>query len=863
MKLKQREQQMARGNSPNAKKPKKRKRSRSQRSRSPTPPPRQKSKSPPRNQSSPRWSQSPNKRDGHRSRSPQVVKPFIPSQSPSHQPAVNPSHSSTILPTSSIAAIANQPPVPTTIPAPTILAQPEMLNMSRMDSCVVTTMSTMAPMTNAIAQNVIPTSMNNIDGPFAWSKDRDYRKELDSMIGQADEKLRAGVISVADHNVLVREMERSLRDAKNQPLNSGVNVELKEPVDTFTMPVDGKFRKLYYLDDTTAVVLLNAPHSASFDQLARCDPLNLDPRQISFEGNPTYIHIDNDRPTGESMLMDFSGQEYVHIPRGQDPSIPAIPQRIKFGGPGKEIILNGQPYPAKFNGPPIQVWFEGDRNGPHSIKLDGPTPRVKLSDQRRFDLWNQVINRAANEAQIVKSGGGAPIQPSSDINQLLSKLIAAGMIDKSQNNSPKATTASPKEESFEPEPKEYQNKFQKNVSNDPPIKLTSESLKIPRPSVVAALYKGIQCTNCSLRFDDKTSADKTKYSKHLDWHFRQNRRDKAKPNSSAASLRRNWYYPLNLWVQFKEVTDEEDTTGLFQSEDNEIEEPEAQPVSTVIAEKDETLNCCAVCGEKFDQQWNEEEEEWRLQNAVKHTDSRLYHPLCLSDFVAQSQRQAEQHLNDNVTEQEMSSANEELTKSDTKEEMSELRAELTKLENEMTETIARLSDDQNSSHNEDEAMETKEETDQKRPESDVTANDVNEETEEKPVVSASNLTEELNPEVLDDSNIKVFEMEIPINRDNQVNHDLTDIFEKNEVYDNSDHSGSETKESSVEPKVEASPEKAEKVVLQTGGIVIKMKASNLQSQPSAPPVETVETEERAKHEVIVRGKELSSLCTIQ
>ena len=856
MKLKQREQQMARSNSPIPKKPreKKRKRSRSQRSRSPGSPPRQKSKSPPRNQNqnNQRWNQSPNKRDGHPSRSPQVTKPFIPPQSIS-QPVVSSSHSSTLLPTSAMSGIGGQPPVPTTIPAPTILAQPEMLNISRIDSSVVTTMSTMGPITNPIVHNVIPSHMNNnIDRPM-WSQDRDYRKELDSMIGQADEKLRTGAISVADHNVLVREMERSLRDAKNNNFNSGVNLDLKEPPDTFTMPVDGKFRKLYYLDDTTAVVLLNAPPNASFEQLARSDPRNLDPRQISFEGNPTYIRIDSDRHTGETMLMDFSGQEYVHIPRVQDPSIAAIPQRIKFGGPGKEIILNGQPYPAKFNGPPIQVWFEGDRTGPHSIQLDGPTPRVKLSDQRRYDLWNQVINRASNDAQTVKKS--APVQPSSDINQLLSKLIAAGMIDhnQSQNNSPKATIASPKEDTFEPEPRE---KSQKTISKDPPIILTSESLKISRPSVVAALYRGIQCTNCSLRFDDKTSDDKTKYSNHLDWHFRQNRRDKAKPNSSAASLRRNWYYPLNLWLQFKEVTYEEDTTGLFQNEDDETEDQEAQPLSTVIAEKDETLNFCAVCGEKFDQQWNEEEEEWRLQNAIKHSDNRIYHPLCLNDFIAQTQRQAEQQLNDSVSDQEIRNVSEESNKMDTNQEMNEMREEFRKLETEMSETIAMLSSEQNSDDNQQ--METNQESGETKAEAENVSEVKLDVTEEKPVVCETDQSE-YTPEPEEDSNIKVFELEIPLNRDNQVNHDLTDIFEKKGVVESSEQTGSETKELSDEPKTDA---RTEKVVLQTGGIVIKMKASNLQSQTTAPTVEPVETEEKQKSEVIVRGKELSSLCTI-
>ena len=153
MKLKQKEQQMLRSNSPNGKKVKKRKRSRSQRSRTPSPV-NQKSISRSRSPAK-RWSQSPNERvrespqnspsfpmrqnkvNRHRSRSPNPVKPFV-------APASQPSAPTNILPSSSKAGVGSQPPVPTTIPAPTILAQPEMLNISRMDTNVVTTMSSMS-----------------------------------------------------------------------------------------------------------------------------------------------------------------------------------------------------------------------------------------------------------------------------------------------------------------------------------------------------------------------------------------------------------------------------------------------------------------------------------------------------------------------------------------------------------------------------------------------------------------------------------------------------------------------------------------------------------------------------------------------
>ena len=225
--------------------------------------------------------------------------------------------------------------------------------------------------------------------------------------------------------------------------------------------------------------------------------------------------------------------------------------------------------------------------------------------------WNQII--ATKRVQNVNNT--APSPSTSNLKVLLSKLIATGKIDNSEHRSTK-------------------------ISNVPPIPITSDSLKLSRPSIVAELYSGKQCTNCSIRFEVNkmgVKSEENRYSKHLDWHFRQNRRDKA--NSRSASMGRNWYYPLNLWLQFKEITEEDDDMSpLFTHEkQNETQNVSELPLKTVIAERDDTLNVCSVCREKFDQKWSEDEEEWILQNAVKHND-KICHPFCLKDFISQTER---------------------------------------------------------------------------------------------------------------------------------------------------------------------------------------------------------------------------------
>lgn len=71
-------------------------------------------------------------------------------------------------------------------------------------------------------------------------------------------------------------------------------------------------------------------------------------------------------------------------------------------------------------------------------------------------------------------------------------------------------------------------------------------------ALVAHLYSGIQCNSCGVRFPPEQTL---KYSQHLDWHFRQNRRDR---DSTRTVMSRRYYYDVNDWVQFEEIEDLEE-----------------------------------------------------------------------------------------------------------------------------------------------------------------------------------------------------------------------------------------------------------------------------------------------------------------
>ncbi|KAH8348098.1 hypothetical protein KR084_004094 [Drosophila pseudotakahashii] len=165
-----------------------------------------------------------------------------------------------------------------------------------------------------------------------------------------------------------------------------------------------------------------------------------------------------------------------------------------------------------------------------------------------------------------------------------------------------------------------------------------ETIKARQSAVVATLYLGMQCSSCGVRFPPEQTI---KYSQHLDWHFRQNRRER---DSTRKATSRRWYYDLNDWRQYEEIEDVEEREKNFleaQGQPGGIEALEElsqqrsldSPVPTCAAGTDDVDHCCDMCHEKFEQFYNEELEEWHLRSAIRVED-KIYHPLCYEDYKA-------------------------------------------------------------------------------------------------------------------------------------------------------------------------------------------------------------------------------------
>lgn len=493
------------------------------------------------------------------------------------------------------------------------------------------------------------------------------------------------------------------------------------------MFVDGAMRKLYYLDDHTAIVLMKCLADLPFEKLRFTSPTDLEPRLICFEGPPVNVYID-DRYT---ILLSFNDQwkTFYHL---------GIEQRIRFGGPAKEICLNAQTIQAKFGGDPVPCELIGD-SLTHYLRLGTPAPKVKLSDELRLDIWlallekyppinrsnnllginnlnsnlnnlnainhqpafmqapivsiapqqmmihpgSSVINPTAaalsqpNQQQVIQPPAILPSQPTNLPQQFIqppssfpgaSSFFSGPLLankdppQKQQKSSQQQKATKEKHqnakdlhqkhsESTNHGKPEKRTKKQKAAAaaREPYLELKPESLKIKRSSLIDSLYSGRQCTNCSLRFDNRTDKGKAKYSAHLDWHFRQNR--KVRDNSFKTShLNREWYLPLDLWLKYKEINMAEDNDrmqngqfengGLNSLQPNELDQEAAALPLLIRAFGDKELNKCAFCGDHFNEKWVDGVDEWRLENAVYGKDENgeevMCHPTCLSDKLNKS-----------------------------------------------------------------------------------------------------------------------------------------------------------------------------------------------------------------------------------
>ncbi|KAI8968386.1 hypothetical protein BDF20DRAFT_916922 [Mycotypha africana] len=177
-----------------------------------------------------------------------------------------------------------------------------------------------------------------------------------------------------------------------------------------------------------------------------------------------------------------------------------------------------------------------------------------------------------------------------------------------------------------------------------PFILESKDLQRLRPGAIELLYSAepLQCKQCGLRYPE-TEKGQAKMDAHLDAHFRQNRKMKERVKRG---LSRSWFVSVDEWVRGEggELTSQQAPTFLHDSQvkkmqksngqSNSLEEDEAIDPNayTVVMPDDTERKPCPICGERFIDFWNDDEEEWMFKNAILVND-KIYHATCHADAV--------------------------------------------------------------------------------------------------------------------------------------------------------------------------------------------------------------------------------------
>uniref|UniRef100_A0A5K3EJJ4 CID domain-containing protein n=1 Tax=Mesocestoides corti TaxID=53468 RepID=A0A5K3EJJ4_MESCO len=344
----------------------------------------------------------------------------------------------------------------------------------------------------------------------------------------------------------------------------------------------------------------------------------------------------------DSLVFLIDHQRYVIPGTGYTRIRAAGRERIAYlGGPGHEIVIDGRPHTIPFNShyatinidrqtvsvmyacefpqdvnvlpaipPKILDWaYRGLFGSPGSLHLAPLNPLVELerqSENRQDSVKSEQQGPTHFHGRQLQSSQKhghlddksskkpdasrevpAPSAPPVNVQDLLQKLIAAGIVNKPESL---------------PSLAEY----------------NWEKFRQPFSQEIDALYSGFQCAQCGVRFESEKSSD---FDAHLDYHY-------VKNSAEHREHRNRTYYQASHYWLLSETTNE--GVPQFSVPVNTVEKEEVKCPSF----SDESLNVCAVCFEKFDKVFDRDEGEWMLRGAVIE-NGKAYHPICLEDVGKQ------------------------------------------------------------------------------------------------------------------------------------------------------------------------------------------------------------------------------------
>ncbi|XP_073993969.1 uncharacterized protein isoform X3 [Rhodnius prolixus] len=412
------------------------------------------------------------------------------------------------------------------------------------------------------------------------------------------------------------------------------------------------------------------------------------PVQIVMGGRPRTVQLGGPMPKvriGEVRRTDLvAGKINLIVDAKQMFPIylDAKPQRFEVGGTPyilrfvealQTVVINGVPFKFDFGGVPVPIFFHGEKHflrlsvlptgirpgyitivnmeggrlpspAPPDVALQQPALGLPVLDtsstvypsdisnynvvksEQPLELLTSLMPTAiaplAGHSYAVEHAPAATVSATSvsgipgfgyiNVCELFQKLVASGIVPPVGQ---KDTVSTEEEDATVVKVVDF---------------TKSETLKVKQPGLVSRLYTGIQCSSCGVRFSPEQTV---KYSQHLDWHFRQNRRERV---SSRVPQTRRWYYDVSDWIQYQEIEDVDERAASWfemqekkkstENEDDRVNEP------SVAAGRDADQAACRVCHDKFDQFYHQEKEEWHYRKAIR-IDDVLYHPQCYQDLI--------------------------------------------------------------------------------------------------------------------------------------------------------------------------------------------------------------------------------------
>ncbi|XP_053999708.1 uncharacterized protein LOC128887631 isoform X2 [Hylaeus anthracinus] len=487
-------------------------------------------------------------------------------------------------------------------------------------------------------------------------------------------------------------------DPREIGFQDGIRRILIDDKDTITCAFNDQYKEFMYEGEVHRIKL-GAPTRELYvdDRWYECYfggmPVTIDlggkKVSVKLEGPPPQVKIGTVKRTDlvvAKINLIINARNMVPVFLDAKPQIFEIegkPHTLEFIDSLQTVLLNGRPFKVEFGGLPKPIIVRDKKHfirfsvlprgvRPGYVKIAGmrgeepiespPTPPL-LTQKPKVDTTAAPTQFSSVEPESTESQDGSDLRstPKPDLQlDMLSSVLPSAMAPASglsyqAEPAENTTAATPAlslplnmNELFQrlvetgivpnlSEPKKQEEEEKKEPEIIPVSFDKPETLKVKQPAISAALYSGMQCSSCGARFAPELA---TRYSHHLDWHFRQNRRER---DSARKAHSRPWYYDVSDWIQFEEIEDLEDRAQSWfetekQTADTEGIATEDSPQETLLPSvptgSDEDSRC-QVCHDAFEQFYNEEKEEWHLRPAINFEDKN-YHPLCLDDYKEKS-----------------------------------------------------------------------------------------------------------------------------------------------------------------------------------------------------------------------------------